>query len=289
MLTGLSTGIAYGVPDLDGLVRIYINDTDTGESVACVEAQLSNGKTVAQKAVGWATAVIAGLGLIASAVTSGFGHSNTAAHVAANALSLFGFFQAQAMIGMAGVPLPPIVQSWTQNFQWSMGIVRIKFVQDICTWYQRATGGKPSTLLSTLATTSVQVQKRSLDVVPDMAKRAYAQMLKRSNSNSGVAETTKLIIVKGIKRVGFRAKIEATNIFLTGLIFFIAFVVIVALAVALFKGICELAVKAGWLKGHKFQEFRNGWKVVLKGILFRLVRFHILILTAVASSILTAP
>lgn len=114
-------------------------------------------------------------------------------------------------------------------------------------------------------------------------------MLKRSNSNSGVAETTKLIIVKGIKRVGFRAKIEATNIFLTGLIFFIAFVVIVALAVALFKGICELAVKAGWLKGHKFQEFRNGWKVVLKGILFRLVRFHILILTAVASSILTAP
>ncbi len=243
--------------------------------MACVEAQLSNGKTVDQKAVGWATAVIAGLGLLASAVTSGLGHSNTAAHVAANALSLFGFFQAQAIIGMTGVPLPPIVQSWTQNFQWSMGIIRISFVQDICTWYQRSTGGSPSTLLSTLATTSVQVQKRSVDVVQDLTKRAYAQMLKRSNANSSVAETTKVIVVRGIKRVGFRAGIEATNIFLTGLVFFIAFVTIVAIAVALFKGFCELAVKAGWLKGDKFQEFRNGWKVVLKGILFRLVHhFH---------------
>lgn len=267
----LFSGIAYNVPDLDGLVRIYINDTDTGESVACVEAQLSNGKTVDQKAVGWTTAVIAGIGLLASAVTSGLGHSNTAAHVAANALSLFGFFQAQAMIGMTGVPLPPIVQSWTQNFQWSMGIIRIKFVQTLCTWYQRATGGTPSTLLFTLATVSVRIQKRSLDVVQDLTNRAYAQMVKRSNSHSNVAESTNVIVVKGIKRVGFRARIEATNIFMTGLVFFIAFVTIVAIAVALFKGFCELAVRARWLKGDKFQEFRNGWKVVLKGILFRLV------------------
>jgi len=74
--------------------------------VACVEANLSNGKTVDQKGVGWTTAVIAGLALVASAVTSGLGHSNTAAHVAANALSLFGYFQAQAIVGLTAVPLP---------------------------------------------------------------------------------------------------------------------------------------------------------------------------------------
>ncbi|KAK5239848.1 putative flavin carrier protein 3, partial [Cryomyces antarcticus] len=146
--------IAYSVPDLDGKVQIYINDTDTGKAVACVEAELSNGKTVDQKGVGWATAVIAGLALLASAITSGLGHSNTAAHVAANALSLFGYFQSQAIIGMAAVPVPPIVASWTQNFQWSMGIIRIGFLQDICTWYQRATGGTPSSVLSNLRTTS---------------------------------------------------------------------------------------------------------------------------------------
>lgn len=266
--------IAYGVPDLDGLVRIYINNT-AGLSVACVEAKLSNGKTVDQKAVGWTTAVIAGLALLASAVTSGLGHSNTAAHVAANSLSLFGFFQAQAMIGMTAVTLPPIVQSWTQNFQWSMGIIRIGFVQDIATWYQRSTGGTPSTLLSTLATTSVEVQKRSVDTVHRLFLRAYDQLTKRSGSTT-VAQTTKLVIIRGIQRVGFRAGIEVSNVFLTGLIFFVIFLFGVALAVALFKGICELLVRVGRLKGDKFQDFRNGWRTVLKGILFRMVRNGVL-------------
>ncbi|KAL9128823.1 MAG: hypothetical protein Q9217_002576 [Psora testacea] len=265
-------GIAYGVPDLDGLVKVYIKDRDSGYSFACVEAELSNGKTVDQKAVGWTTAVIAGLALLASAVTSGLGHSNTAAHVAANALSLFGFFQAQAIIGMTAVPLPPVVASWTQNFQWTLGIIRIGFLQDICTWYQRSTGGTPTNLLSNLNTASVQVQKRSLDTTHRLFMRAYDQLIKRTGSNpAGTSTSTKTVAVEGIKRVGFRAKIESTNIFLTGLIFFIVFVVLTALCVALFKAFCEAAVKAGWFKGDKFEDFRTGWKVVLKGVLFRLV------------------
>ena len=263
--------IAYGVPDLDGLVRIYITSADTGKRLACVEAELSNGKTVDQEAVQWTVAVIAGLGLLVSAVTSGLGHSNTAAHVAANALSLFGFFQAQAMIGMTAVELPPIVQSWTQNFQWSMGIVSIGFMQNVLTWYQRSTGGTPSTLLSNLAKTSVEVQKRSLKIAERMVGDTYYKLNRRQSDPSTTTTTSTLTILKGIKRVGFRANIETTNIFLTGLSFFVAFVVVVAVCVALFKLFCELAVKAGWLKGDKFQDFRNGWKVVLKGILFRLV------------------
>ena len=259
-------GIAYGAPDLDALVKIYIKDKKTGVSVACVEAELSNGKTVDQKAVGWTTAVIAGLALIASAVTSGLGHSNTAAHVAANALSLFGFFQAQAIIGMTAVSLPPVVMSWTQNFAWSMGIIKVGFLGDICTWYQRSTGGTPTTLLSSLSTASVEVQKRSLDVTHKLFLRAYDQFTKRTN-NSG----PQVVVVRGIRRLGFRSGIEPTNIFLTGLIFFMVFVVFVAAGVALFKGFCELAVKAGWFKGNKFEDFRSGWKVVLKGILFRIV------------------
>ena len=263
--------IAYGVPDLDGLVKIYIREQGTNKSLACVEAQLSNGKTVDQLAVGWTTAVIAGLALLASAVTSGLGHSNTAAHVAANALSLFGFFQAQAIIGMTAVPLPPIVASWTQNFEWSLGIIRIGFLESICTWYQRATGGSPSTLLSNLNSASVEVQKRSIEG-QRLVLRAAHEISKRSNASPDTsAASTKVMVVEGIKRVGFRAKIESTNIFLTGLIFFMIFVFFTAFCVVAFKGFCELAVKAGWFKGDKFEDFRTGWKVVLKGILFRLV------------------
>lgn len=259
--------IAYGVPDLDGVVTIHINNTATNESVACVEADLSNGKTVYSKAIGWVLAVIAGLALLASAVTSGLGHSNTAAHVASNTLSLFGFFQVQAIVGMTSVHLPPIVASWTQNFQWSMGIIRVSFLQSICTWYQRSTGGKPTTLLSTLATSSVQIQKRSLESVHNLFLAAHDQLVKRAPNS----ETAKVVVVQGITRVGFRAQIEPTNIFMTGIIFFMIFVVLISMGVALFKFFCEVAVKAGWFKGSKFEEFRNGWKIVLKGILFRVV------------------
>jgi Transient receptor potential (TRP) ion channel/ML-like domain len=276
-------GIAYTVPDLDGVVKIQVRSLDTGLSIACMEADLSNTKTVYQKAVGWATAIIAGLGLIASGVTSGMGHTNTAAHVAANALSLFGFFQAQAIIGMSSVAMPPIVQSWTQNFQWSMGIVKVGFLQSICTWYQRATGGTPTTYLSTLATTSVQVEKRSLDIVGQLIPRGVKQLVARAAA--AAAPSPNQVVVRGIDRVGFRAGIEQTNIFMTGLIFFIVILFLVSIMVALFKGFCELAISSNWMKSDKFVEFRNGWKIVLKGIIFRLVS-HVLSLPARLSDIL---
>ena len=207
----LQIAIAYSVPDLDGKVRIYIDSTDQNATVACLEAELTNGKTVYQKAVGWTLAVIAGLALTASAIASGLGFSNTAAHVAANALSMFSFFQAQAMYGMTSVSMPPIVESWTQNFQWSMGIIHVGFLQTLSTWYQQATGGTPSTILSNLSVQSVSVQKRSLE----LAKRALHTFAARADSTSSTGNIT----LAGILRVGFRAKIEETNIFMTGLIF----------------------------------------------------------------------
>ncbi|KAL4932758.1 transient receptor potential ion channel family protein [Aspergillus undulatus] len=262
-------GIAYNVPDLDASVRIYINSTTTHESVACLEASLSNGKTVYQKGVGWTTAVIAGLGLTASAITSGLGHSNTAAHVAANAMSLFSYYQSQAMIGMTSIHMPPIVQSWTQNFQWSMGIIRVGFLQDICTWYQRSTGGTAATVLSELSTVSVEVlKKRSYDAV-DLVGRSLGAMSKRDGAE-GEKVTSESKEVRGIERVGFVAGIEETNIFLTGFIFFVVFVAIVMLLVVAFKGACELLAKHGKMKSDKFQDFRNGWRIVARGILFRL-------------------
>jgi len=272
-------GIAYGVPDLDANVKVLINQTSNpGVSVACVEANLSNGKTVDQKGVGWTTAVIAGLALVASAVTSGLGHSNTAAHVAANALSLFGYFQAQAIVGLTAVPLPPIVQSWTQNFDWTMGIIEVDFMQSIATWYQKSTGGTPATLLNSLTTTSVQVLKkrvsetqfgkRTVDTTIKLLTRAHEELTKRASSSNQISGT---YVVRGIKRVAFRAGIEATNVFLTGLAFFCIFIVFTIIFVALFKGFCEVAVRARWMKGDKFQDFRNGWLTVLKGIMFRMV------------------
>lgn len=201
------------------------------------------------------------------------GHSNTAAHIAANTLALFGYFQALAFIGMTSVPLPPIVASWTQDFQWSMGIIRVGFLQTIATWYQRSTGGTPSEVLSDLSTVSVEIQKRDLRTVGRLVSRSFEalhkQLLPRATTTD--TATTAVKVIRGIERVGFRAGIELTNIFLTGYIFFLIFVVFVVLAVLIFKGVCDLLVRSGKMKGEKFRDFRNGWTTVLRGILFRVV------------------
>jgi hypothetical protein len=275
--------IAYTFPDLDATARVYINMTEgenAGQSAACVEANISNGKTVNLPGVKWATAAVAILALLSSALISGLGHANAASHVASGAVSLFGYFQAQAMIGLCGVRLPPVARAWTQDFQWSMGIIKLDFMQSIFTWYQRATGGSPSTLFDTLTTTSVQVEKRSLpergvQVVSspmDLYSRSVAMSPKAAAPNwpanifrrANVQTGSGSYVVYGIQRVAFASGIESTNLFMTGLTFFCVFVVFTALLVILFRVACGLLAKR-----DAFLEFRNGWKTVLKGILFR--------------------
>ncbi|KYK61104.1 calcium- spray protein [Drechmeria coniospora] len=252
--------VAYGIPDLDAKVKVFVNLTSTGETVACLEANISNGKTVDMNGVKWATAILAALALMSSAVFNALGHPNTASHLAANSLSLFGYFQSQAIVGLTSVHLPPVIQSWTQNFQWSMGIIRVAFMQDILTWYLRATGGEPASLLNSLTTVSVQVQKRS-----EILSRSLSPLFKRANMKTGSGS----YVVMGIQRVAFRARIETTNLFMTSLMFFVIFSLLVIIAVAGFKAACELAAKKNLLKNDRFLAFRGDWSIILKGILYR--------------------
>jgi hypothetical protein len=206
------------------------------------------------------------LALVSSAVVNGLGFSNAASHIASNTLSLFGYFQAQAMLGLCAIPLPPVVKSWTQDFQWSMGIINVAFIQNILTWYQRSTGGTASTILDTLRTVSVQVEKvkRSVPLVDSavgLVHRSAVGLSKRAAQTESGS-----YIVYGIQRVAFRAGIETTNLFLTGLTFFYVFMILAALGVVVFKAYCEVAVKMKIMKSDTFLEFRHGWLTVLKGM-----------------------
>ncbi|EPS41389.1 hypothetical protein H072_4720 [Dactylellina haptotyla CBS 200.50] len=268
-------GIAFTVPDIDGIARITIELADDNKTpVACLEAELSNGQTVHQNAVSWVTAIIAGSGLATSAITSGLGHSNTAAHVAANALSLFGYFQSQAMCAFVAVKLPPVVRSWTQNFVWSMGVIRIGFMQNVLHWYIQATGGSPDLLFQNLDRVNVQIMKRGLQMTSRAleAVEGVKSYLTKRAGDQGTYNQGEFIDVTGISRTAFLSRIEQTNLFMTGLGFFISFVVLVVLLVVGFKFGLELCVKKLRIaKGSKFAEFRKGWKIVLKGILYRIV------------------
>ena len=169
-------GIAFQIPDLDGVVRVtgsYPQGQGNGTAVACVEATLSNGKTVSTKYVAWPIAAITFAGLLTSSVVWLFGHVSTSAHIASNIVSLFVYFQGLAIISMMAVDrLPPIAAAWGQNYMWTVGLISIPFMQNIFNWYVQATGGTVTDILPNAAVMSISVQrvKRSLTSALDFSE-----------------------------------------------------------------------------------------------------------------------
>ncbi|KAJ5438508.1 uncharacterized protein N7458_009506 [Penicillium daleae] len=252
-------GIAYSVPDLDAVVRLEIMDADTGGKVTCVQASVNNGVTVDQTGVAWAMAILIGLGLLATVVVSILGHVNIATHVAFRTLLFLGFMQTQAIWGMTAVNQRPLVQSWTQLWQWTMGLVGVPFLQTICTWFVRSTGGTPSQILTHTDEYSVIMQKRSY--IPGSLIARATDM----TENGGEVE------VRGIERVGFRINIEPTNIFMTSYLFFY-FVTVAFLLVILFLKLVvpRLAKKSSSAKLEQVMVASSDWKDFMRGSLYRL-------------------
>lgn len=260
-------GIAYQVPDIDAYVRLKIvknNDTSKAQ-VACIEAFFTNGKSVSQSGVKWVTAIIAGIGLITSALLSAFGSSIAASHISANTMSLFLYFQSVVLVSLQHVDyLPPIASSWSGNLAWSMGLIKTTFMQKIFRWYVQSTGGTPNLFL-TSTTDAVLVQKKRKR---DMLYLAARNLMKRSQVNV-LYGNSNVKIYRGIKRMGYSMGIEATSIVVTGLTFFLFCGYALAILIIGAKLVLQMMIKFGWLKPNRFLMFRQSWKIVLKGALLK--------------------
>lgn len=307
-------GIAYTIPDLDGVVtvKVHYND-DPNTVVACVETSLSNGKTVQTKIASWIIAGACLIGMLTAGIVAIMGHSNTAAHVASNAVSLFTYFQAIAIISMMAVEkLPPIAAAWSSNFTWTLGLVNVKFMQNIFNWYVQATGGTSTFIIKNRQLISVSVEKRSLyaraletlndesisnfissskdaitrrmasrgDMV-DMAVGVGMHLLRRDNETmDAIGSQTenqkdpriygKTLIVRGIERVAFLSKIELTNVFLTGWTMFAFVGFCLVFLVILFKLTVENFIKIKIMSPGKYEEYRQNWKYISKGAMYRM-------------------
>lgn len=254
-------GIAYQVPDIDAYakVRIYNNES---EYMACVQAFFSNGKTVSQVGVKWATAVIAGIGLLLSALLSTFGNSTAASHISANTMSLFLYFQSVVVVAMEHVHrVPPIAAAWSENLAWSMGLIRISFMQRIFRWYVQSTGGTPDLYLT--STTMSVLTQRSFDYLRSFELFKRATDVLYGNSN--------VLIFRGIKRLAYRVHIENTSVVPTGFTFFVLCGYVLAGFIIVCKSVIDLSIRLGWMKSTRFTEFRQNWKMVLKGSLLRYI------------------
>lgn len=263
-------GIAYQVPDIDAYAKLYVYDVNSDKPLACIQAFFSNGKTVTQTGVKWGTAVIAGIGLLVSSILSTFGNSNAASHIAANTMSLFLYFQSVAVVSMEHVDfVPPIAAAWSENLIWSMGLIRISFMQRIFRWYVKATGGVP-TLFLTSTKVSVLVQ-RSLNNLKNLYR------YKRSPDVLYGNKTT--LIFRGIERLAYRAGIENSSIVCTGFTFFVLCGWVLTGFIIISRCIVELLIRAGFLKNSRFIDLRKNWKIILKGSLLRYIYIGFMQLT----------
>ncbi|CEP64882.1 transient receptor potential ion channel family protein LALA0_S14e01398g [Lachancea lanzarotensis] len=287
-------GVTYTIPDLDAQVRVVVysaSDTKQSQPLACVVAPLTNGKTVQTKYASWPIAAISGVGVLTSGFVSVLGHSTTAAHIASNSISLFIYFQNLAITSMMGVSrVPPIAAAWSQNFQWSMGIINVGFMQDIFNWYVQATGGESIVVVANKNILSISVQKKRLKrAVVEGAKRLYKRIsiatsdsfdvgsfmnqsnLYTTNERNSTNYASKTLVLHGIQRVAFKAGIELSNFFLTGVVFTFFFVFVVVIALMFFKALVELLTRTRVMaESSKFFEYRKSWSNIIKGTLFRL-------------------
>lgn len=281
--------IAYTIPDLDARVKMLMFNLDNKEPLACIEAIVSNGKTVQTKYAAWPIAAVSGLGLITSGVVSIIGHSSTAAHIAANSMALFIYFQSLAITSMLAVArVPPIAAAWAQNFMWSLGIIKVGFVQSIANWYLQSTGGSPTHVLSNpYMSVSVQKLKRGIQFVAgavNLNKRLSIatesdSFFKSDKLNSTLYTTdekvaeqgTKVLILRGIQRVAYLAGIEITSLFMTSIAFFVFIAFVLLVLLSFFKAIVEICIRSKIMNEGKFNEFRLHWASIIKGSLYRLM------------------
>ncbi|KAJ5095240.1 hypothetical protein N7532_007531 [Penicillium argentinense] len=248
--------IAYYVPDLDCLVRVSVVKYGTDELVSCIEAPVTNNYSVYVSGVGWAIGVIVGLGLLTSVVLSILGYSNIATHVSFRTMLLLGFLQSQAMYGMLAMDFRPLARNWTQDFQWTVGVVHAEFLQTIATWFQRATGGTPSDVMTQEESVSVALLKRSANIV------------KRKLPDVGGGEE---ILLKGIERMGYRSDIEPTNIFMTSYLVFYFVMILMMITLVIIKfALPAISKKANSAKLNNALSGGTEWKGYMRGNIYRL-------------------
>lgn len=284
-LVGQIPGVAYNVPDIDAIVYVKAKD-DSGKMVACIRVDLTNGKTVNHVAVKWVTAVISGIGLVTSAVVSTWGNSYTATHIATNALLLFGYFQSVVIIAMEAVDrVPPMASAWAQNIVWSMGLIEVNFMQKIFRWYVQATGGKPTTNIR-YPSIPVLVQKRDqiwgygqqihgrvrdfIEFTGQGFSNSFDHLVKRSDTYAAKSSSN-LLVLRGIKRVGYQAGIEQTSIVLTGFTFFVLICLVMGICFAVVRGIVALLVKSNAVSAERVAYYKYNWRSMFKGAILRMI------------------
>lgn len=277
--------IAFSIPDLDGQAKLTLKSKDTNEEVACVQSELSNGKSASMQGVAWASAGIAAGAL----ALSGLSALGTAGHPGAHSSSpgfgdVMGWFHSMATNGMLSVSYPTVYRSFTRNFLWSTGLISWSDMQNSIDSFRKATGGNLTqdsyAYLTSLNQSSngTSSAKRSLDLMlgaADLLPRSV-DLSESNSSNSSSSSGSDMFSASGFKAVVEEAMIPSANVFMTVLLVFAIVVAVVVVGILLLKVILEI-----WALYGNFPKKLSTFRKDYWGIMARTITNMILVLYSI--------
>lgn len=181
----LVPSIAFQVPDIAAMATLQLQSKESGEKVACIQSQVTNGKTANVPAVSYVAAGVAGVALVATGISAagavfagggaaaGGGSAGGMGTLSPSFTEVFGWFQGMAMNSMLSVNYPSVYRSFAKNFAFSTGLVQWDSMQRSIDSFRAATGGN-------LTENNVDFLRNATLVFPDGSSDTLKPSVKRS-------------------------------------------------------------------------------------------------------------
>ncbi|KAF7959013.1 hypothetical protein EAE96_002533 [Botrytis aclada] len=241
--------IAFSVPDISAIATIELKDLNTGEEAACVQADVTNGKTTAVAAVSYVAAAVAGAAAVVGGVSAlGAAASGAGGGGAATSPSFtecMTWFQGMAMNGMMSVKYPPIYRQFTKNFGFSTGLIPWTAMQQSIDSFRAATGGNLTTDSVTYLKNATLVFSDGSTDTPSKRSLLYLRDVVTSvNGTDDASDTTTTTAIIEEKVAGIKAYVEElsvpqANTFMTVLLIVACVIAAIVVAVLAFKVLLE--------------------------------------------------
>ncbi|KAF2083482.1 TRP-domain-containing protein, partial [Saccharata proteae CBS 121410] len=282
--------IAFSIPDFEGqaVLRIFANDTQ--QMIGCYSAVITNGSSFSHPdAVGSILGAFAAIALLASFATAIYGSdaSTTRKHYAhsMSVLVVFAVYQHIFFTGALSMNWPSVLVAFWSNYAWSGGMIYSESMQNSINSFIGTNKGNTSQVGA--AGTGVDnpnfaggydISKIYRRAMPRLWRtdylRKHSPKLERALAKRALANATEGYdwygdpVKPGLPLPGNysgfagtlgQEDIPASNAFMTGFLWFLILLVIVAGSVAAFKWTLEGLERIKFTKKNRLPYFRAHW------------------------------
>lgn len=261
--------VAFAVPDLEILATLELITKDGGKKIACVQSELTNGRSMQVKGASYAAAGVAA-GAFAMSGVSAIGAAGHAGIASASPGfgDVMGWYHTMATTGMLSVNYPSVYRSFSKNFAFSTGLIPWGNMQQSIDNFRKTTGGNlTENNYEYLQKATLQYSQGSSS---SKAKRDLASTLVARDGDTGGGFNH---FVSGMEAYAEQLTIPQANTFMTVLLIFAIVVAAIVVGILLFKVILEV-----WAMHGKFPEKLSNFRKDYWGLMSRTITNLILVL-----------